>query len=258
MTRTILAMGGGGFTMEPRNPALDDFILALPGRPVPRICFLPTASGDTGQHIAQFHTAFADRACETRHLSLFRLGRDPEPLRDTLLSQDVIYVGGGSMRNMLAIWRAHGLDAILIEAWERGVVLAGLSAGAMCWFEHGISTSSGRPEPVEGLGLLPGSLSVHRDGEPGRLPVFRDAIARGALPGGWAVDDGCALLFRERVVARVVASSPGRGAARIDLIDGRLREAELESEWLKPEPTRGDPVPADIREFRLSRRSASQ
>ncbi|MCW2990150.1 MAG: peptidase dipeptidase [Solirubrobacterales bacterium] len=257
MTRTILAMGGGGFTMEPRNPALDDFILGLSGRPVPRICFLPTAGGDAGQQIAQFHDAFADRACETRELSLFRLGRDPEPLRDTLLSQDVIYVGGGSMRNMLAIWRAHGLDEILIEAWDRGVVLAGLSAGAMCWFEHGISTSSGRPGPVAGLGLLSGSLSVHRDGERHRLPVFRAAIADGTLPGGWAVDDGAALLFREHALARVVASEPGRGASRIDRIDGELREVELQADVLRGATPMGA-VPADIREFRLTRRSASR
>ncbi|MFL5845742.1 MAG: Type 1 glutamine amidotransferase-like domain-containing protein [Solirubrobacteraceae bacterium] len=258
MTRTILAMGGGGFTMEPQNPALDDFILGLSPRPIPRICFLPTASGDPNQQIAQFHAAFGDRACEPRELSLFRLGRDPEPLRDTLLSQDIIYVGGGSMQNLLAIWRAHGLDAILAEAWDRGVVLAGLSAGAMCWFEHGISTSFGPPAPVGGLGLLAGSLSVHRDGERARLPVYRDAIQRGTLPGGWAVDDGAALLFRDRVLSRVICSTAGRGAARLDLIDGRLREVELEAEPLRGAPAPSDPPPADIREFRLSRRSASR
>jgi peptidase E len=258
VTRTILAMGGGGFTMEPRNPALDDFVLGLAANKVPRICFLPTASGDPVAHIAQFQAAFADRACETRSLSLFRLGRDPVPLRDTLLSQDIIYVGGGSMRNMLAIWRAHELDVILREAWERGVVLAGLSAGAMCWFEQGISTSDGAPAPVAGLGLLPGSLSVHRDGEPARLPVFRDHVLRGELPGGWAADDGCALLFRDAALARVVASSPGRGACRIDRVGGRLQEVELAADVLGAERGAQAAPPADIREFRLTRRAASR
>ena len=256
MSRTILAMGGGGFTMEPRNPVLDDYVLRRSPRPVPRILFLPTASGDPIQHIAQFQAAFAGRACETRHLSLFRLGRDPVPLRDTLLSQDVIYVGGGSLRNMLAIWRAHGLDALLREAWERGVVLAGLSAGAMCWFEHGITTSGGPPASTAGLGLLPGSMSVHRDGEPTRLPVFRDAILRDEIPGGWAVDDGCALLFRDRALSRVVASGPDRGAARIDRVGGRLQEVETQAECLLDDPDAQAAAPADIREFRLTRRSA--
>jgi peptidase E len=258
VTRTILAMGGGGFTMEPRNPALDDFVLGLSPRPVPRICFLPTASGDPGPQIAQFQATFAGRACEPRYLSLFRLGREPVPLRDTLLSQDVLYVGGGSMRNMLAIWRAHGLDGILAEAWERGVVLAGLSAGAMCWFEAGITTSTGPPLPAEGLGLLPGSLSVHRDGEPQRLPVYRDAVLRGEVPGGWAIDDGAALLFRDRAVAKVVASSAGRGAARIDRVGGALQEVELAADLLRPAGTLPPSAPADIREYRLTRRSASR
>ena len=209
-------MGGGGFTMEPGNPALDEFILALPGRPVPRICFLPTASGDADEQVRRFHATFGDRPCVTSHLSLFRLGREPIDVRGHLLEQDVVYVGGGSMRNMLAIWREHGLDEILRACWEQGTVLAGLSAGAMCWFERGISTSTGRPAPVDGLGLLPGSLSVHRDGEPGRLPVYLDAVRRGDLPPGYAADDGVGLLFCEDELRQVVASRPAAGAARID------------------------------------------
>jgi peptidase E len=253
MSGLILAMGGGGFTMEPDNPVFDDLIVRLPNRRVPRICFLPTASGDPDQHIAQFHAAFADYACETTHLSLFRLGRQPVPLRDTLLSQDVVYVGGGSMHNMLAIWRAHGIDRILVEAWERGVVLAGLSAGAMCWFEHGITTSTGTPGPARGLGLLTGSLSVHRNGEPARLPVYREAVRAGELPGGWAVDDGAALLFVGRGGPRLVTSTPGCGAARIELRAGELHEEELVPDLL-PREGLDAPVPVDIREFRLARR----
>jgi peptidase E len=150
----------------------------------PRILFLPTASGDPAAQIAAFHDRYADRACAATHLSLFRLHGTRRPLRETVLEQDVIYIGGGSMRNLLAIWRAHGLDALLREAWERGVVLAGLSAGAMCWFEWGVTKSLGHPAPSPGLGFLPGSMSVHMDGEPGRLPVCRDASETGAMPPG--------------------------------------------------------------------------
>src|SRR3954452_22655562 len=170
--RTIFAMGGGGFTMEPDNPLLDELILGLARRAVPRVCFLPTASGDPLDHVARFYEAFTDRPCECSDLSLFRLGRRPVDLRATLLAQDIVYVGGGSMRNMLAIWRVHELEPILREGWDRGGVLAGLSAGAMCCFQYGVTKSTGRPEPAHGLGWLSGSLSVHYDGEPERRPVY--------------------------------------------------------------------------------------
>jgi peptidase E len=212
---TIFAMGGGGFSMEPDNPALDDYVLSLTEAAVPRICLLPTASGDGEAQIRQFHATFGARACEPAHIALFRLGRRPVPLRETLLAQDIVYVGGGSMLGLLAVWRALGLEAILRECWEAGVVLAGLSAGAMCWFEWGVSTSLGGPAPARGLGLLPGSLSVHADGEPDRLPVYRCAIAAGRIPAGWAVDDGAGLLFRGDALAEVVSSRPRAGALHI-------------------------------------------
>ena len=128
--RLIFAMGGGGFTMEPNNPLLDDFVLSLADVGEPRILFLPTASGDTTSQINAFRARFAERACITEQLSLFHLRETTRSLADTVLIQDIIYVGGGSMRNLLALWRAHELDSLLVQAWQRGAVLAGLSAGA--------------------------------------------------------------------------------------------------------------------------------
>lgn len=209
-------MGGGGFSMEPENPALDDFALSLTRARMPRVCLLPTASGDGAAQIQQFHATFGERLCEPSHVALFRLGRRPVPLAQTLLAQDLIYVGGGSLVPLLAVWRALGLDAILRVCWERGIVLAGLSAGAMCWFQWGISTSAGAPAPAQGLGLLPGTLSVHTDGEPARLPVLRAAVTAGEAPGGWAVDDGVGLVFRGTRLADAVSSRPGRRALRVD------------------------------------------
>ena len=243
-------MGGGGFAMEPDNPVLDDLVLELTGAPEPRILFLPTASGDPAAQIAAFHDRYADRACAPAHLSLFRLHGMRRTLRDVLLEQDAIYIGGGSMRNLLAIWRAHGLDALLVEAWERGVVLAGLSAGAMCWFEGGITRSSGPPQTIAGLGLLPGSLSVHADGEPERLPAFLEAVRSGALPGGWAVDDGVGLLFVHGAFVRAVASRPGAGAVRVDAVDGELVRARVEPELLGAAPAGMPPPGADVSELR--------
>jgi peptidase E len=240
-------MGGGGFTMEPENPALDDYVLSLADVPMPRICLLPTASGDGETQIRQFHATFGARACEPLHISLFRLGSRPVPLRETLLAQDIIYVGGGSMLGLLAVWRALGLDVILREAWENGVVLAGLSAGAMCWFEWGVTKSLGHPAPSPGLGFLPGSMSVHMDGEPARLPVCRAAIADGTLPPGYAADDGVALLFRGTELEEVVSSRPSRRALQL----GPGGETELEPRLLA-RPDRYGPTP-EIAEYRRVR-----
>jgi dipeptidase E len=225
-------MGGGGFTMEPANPLLDDFVLTLTHSREPRILFLPTASGDTTTQINAFYARFGGRACTPAHLSLFRLGDLDRPLEELVLGQDIVYVGGGSMRNLLALWRAHRLDQMLTRAWQRGTVLAGLSAGAMCWFEGGVTCSSGPPEPIAGLGLLAGSLTVHADGEPERLPVWLSSLREGMLPGGWAVDDGVGLLFRGQRMERVVSSRPGAIAQRVDAIAGELVRNRLEPELL--------------------------
>jgi peptidase E len=171
-------------------------------------------------------------------------------LRDVVLSQDVIYVGGGSMRNLLAIWQVHGLDRMLRDAWERGVVLAGLSAGAMCWLEGGVTTSSGAPQPTPGLGFLPGSLSVHADTEPGRRAVYLAAVADGTLAPGWMADDGVGLLFRDMALERVVSARPQARAVRVDLVEGAVVETPIEPELIAPAP-RG--VPADVRELRATR-----
>lgn len=250
MSRVILAMGGGGFTADPHDAALDDYVLSLAPRREPRVLFLPTASGDPGAQIAAFHARFHERACRPQHLSLFRLHGDDRSLSDLMLRQDLIYVGGGSMRNLLAIWAAHGLDRILTESWRRGIVLAGLSAGAMCWFEGGITRSGGPAEPIAGLGLLPGSLSVHADSELERLPALRDAIRTGSLPGGWAADDDVGLLFRDSDLVRVVSSRPGARVVRYDAAGTELLEKTSVPELLGRGPEEMPAIPEDVLELR--------
>jgi dipeptidase E len=247
-------MGGGGFTMEPDNPALDDFILSLTGKREPRVLFLPTASGDPNLQIGAFRQRFGDRACQAEALSLFRLHGTRRPVADYVAEADVIYVGGGSMRNLLAIWRAHDLDRMLCEAWRAGAVLAGLSAGAMCWFEGGVTKSAGPPEPIDGLGLLRGSLTVHADAEPERLPVWLDAVRSGRLPGGWAADDGVGLLFRGAELERVVTSRPGTTALRVDAVDGELVRRRLHPELLGDGPSAMPQAGEDVRELRRVQR----
>jgi dipeptidase E len=248
---TIFAMGGGGFTMEPDNPLLDDFVLSLSPVREPRILFLPTAAGDTNGLINAFHARFGDRACTPSHLSLFRMADVKRPLREIVLSQDIVYVGGGSMRNLLAIWSAHGLDELLTAAWRQGIVLAGLSAGAMCWFQGGVSSSAGgAPVPIPGLGLLPGSLTVHADGEPERLPVWLASVREGTLPGGFALDDGVGLLFSDTRPVRAVSSRPGAGAQRVDAIAGELVRKRLDCELLGAGEQPHSVLDDDIQELR--------
>jgi dipeptidase E len=246
--------------MEPDNPLLDDFVLSLAPAREPRILFLPTAAGDTTGLINAFHARFGDRACLPSHLSLFRMAEVRRPLREIVMSQDIVYVGGGSMRNLLAIWHAHGLDELLTQAWQRGIVLAGLSAGAMCWFQGGVSRSDGAaPAPIEGLGLLPGSLTVHADGEPERLPVWLSCVREGTLPGGWALDDGVGLLFVDRKPARAVSSRPGAGGQRVDAIAGELLRKRLDCELLGAEDQRRAPaLDDDVLELRQVQRLRSR
>jgi dipeptidase E len=244
-------MGGGGFSAGPGDPALDELVLRLTGVPRPRVCLLPTAGGDSEAQIRRFYETYEDRLCEPTHVSLFRLGRTPVPLRDHLLAQDAIYVGGGSMVNLLAIWRAQGLDEILHEAWRAGVVLAGLSAGSMCWFEWGVTTSSGQPSPAPGLGFLPGSNSVHHGSEPARRPVFLDAVRTQEIPPGWAVDDGAALRFSGTALAEVVSARPHARAYAVDA-DGEhpLEPLTLERADALPATI---PAVAEMRRLRLAR-----
>lgn len=243
-------MGGGGFTMEPRNPLLDDFVLSLSPAQEPKILFLPTASGDTTGQINAFHERFGARRCAPTHLSLFRLAELGRPLSEVVLEQDVVYVGGGSMRNLLAIWQAHKLQQLLIAASRRGTVLAGLSAGAMCWFEGGVSRSGGAPEATPGLGLIKGSLTVHADGEPERLPVWLTAVRDGTLPGGWALDDGVGILFEGQSATRIVSSREGASAQRVDAIAGELVRHRIEPELLGGEADQLPAVPDDVIEMR--------
>src|SRR5438067_4418543 len=193
--RRIAALGGGGFSMEPRNLRLDRWLLSLTGKRRPRVLFVPTASGDSVRYIARFHRAFGRHECEPEHLQLFNRGvRD---LRSHILRQHVVYVGGGNAANMLAVWRVHGLDAILREAYENGTLLCGVSAGANCWFESSLTDSFGRPlRPLhDGLALVPGSFCPHYDGERDRRAAYRRFVGRGELPAGWGAEDGVAVLF---------------------------------------------------------------
>jgi dipeptidase E len=216
-------MGGGGFMME-RDSPLDDFLLSLSSAARPRVCFIPTPTGDSDRAIAAFFEAFARRDCEPSCLRLFDA---PERPAEHLAGQDVIYVSGGNTANALALWRLHGVDRALREAWERGAVLGGVSAGANCWFESSVTDSFGRQLDAlrDGLAILPGSFCPHYDGEELRRPVYHDLVAEG-FPPGYAADDGAALHFVGTELRETVASRAGARAYRIDR-DGETPLAAL-------------------------------
>ncbi|MDX6668172.1 MAG: dipeptidase [Solirubrobacteraceae bacterium] len=230
--RQIVAFGGGGFSMEAGNPLMDEYVLGLAARPRPRVCFLPSASGDADHYIVRFYRHFAADRCEPSHVSLFRRERGVDgDLREHLLSQDLIYVGGGSLISLLGVWRAHGVDKILREAWRSGVVLCGLSAGSLCWFADGVSAFHGAPERVRGLGLLPHSNAVHYDGDRVRRTAFHRFLAAG-MPSGYACEDGAALHFVGTELAHVVSSRAGARAFHVRLAGRRVRERALPGEYL--------------------------
>jgi len=222
--------------MEAGNALLDEHALSLTGVECPRVCFMPTASGDADHYIVRFYRAFAAGACRPSHISLFRRDGGASDLAGHLLEQDLIYVGGGSVISLLGTWRAHGIDLMLRTAWEAGVVMTGLSAGSLCWFDQGLTAFHGEARPVLGLGLLPYSNAVHYDDEP-RRSAFRASIADG-MPAGYGAGNGAALHFVGADLARVVSSRPAARAYSVAAEGSDVTETELACEFLGavPEP----------------------
>lgn len=241
--RHIVAMGGGGFSMEPSQNPLDEYILALTGKRRPKVCFVPTASGDAATYIEKFEAAFKGPRFKTAVASVFK--GDIAGLPNLLLEQDVIYVGGGNTVNLLALWKLHGVDKAILAAWRRGAVLAGISAGMNCWFEACSTDSFGPKQPfIGGLGLVNGAACPHFDGEPDRRPTLLKWIATGKLPTTLAADDYAAFHFVSRVNPRgrmgptelhaCIKSRLGAGCYRIEQAGKSARIEALPTRLLPP------------------------
>ncbi|WP_404346671.1 Type 1 glutamine amidotransferase-like domain-containing protein [Sutcliffiella horikoshii] len=228
--KQLIALGGGGFSMEPENPLLDRYILQQSGKPTPKICFIPTASGDADNYIARFYQFFEKQVCEPSHLSLFN-----PPTRDFetfLLEKDIIYVGGGNTRNLLILWKEWGLDVILKKAYDKGVLLAGISAGSICWFQEGVTDSFGDVlEPIPCLGFLKGSNCPHYDGEVKRRPSYQEMVANNNIIPGIATDDGVALHFVNNKLEHIVSSRQSAKAYKV-FFNEKLIEEELPTKYL--------------------------
>jgi peptidase E len=237
---TILATSGGAVP-SPRNRwsvgPLTKYAVDLAGvdARAPRVCFLATACGDSATVIRDFYDMAQEAGFHGNHLQLFTMP-NVDDVREHLLAQDVIWVWGGSVAGLLAMWDLHGVGDLMREAWEAGVVLTGVSAGSICWHEGGTTDSFG-PElrPISnGLGLVPFSNGVHYDSEEQRRPLFQSLIASGELPAGYATDDGVGVLYRGTEFAEALTERKGKAAYFVERgADGGAVETRLETRLVR-------------------------
>ncbi|HWE29449.1 MAG TPA: peptidase E [Polyangia bacterium] len=222
MAKQIVAMGGGGFMMEPENPRLDDYILSLARGRESRVCYVPTATGDNPHLIANFYRLLGHR-CRATHLSSFMTDVVPAVER---LDVDIIYVSGGNTANMLAIWRLHGIDQLMRAAYDRGVILCGLSAGALCWFGQGVTDSFGPPRGMECLGFIPDSFCPHYVNDATRRPSYHRFMREG-MPAGYAATDSAAIHFVDGKPLRAVASHADGRAFFVQQVGDDIEEKPI-------------------------------
>jgi dipeptidase E len=205
-TKNIVAMGGGSFASNNSLTAVEKYTLNLTNKPYPKVCFLGTATGDTSIYIDKFYKAFSKEDAYLSHLNIFN--RNHKNIEEYLLDQDVIYVGGGNTYNMLLLWKEYGIDKILNSAWAKGIVLCGISAGSLCWFENGNTDSFGDMDQIKCLGFLPYSNSPHYNSEVQRRPNFQQLILDNKIKPGWGVDEDVALHFKDQDLVKVISNKP--------------------------------------------------
>jgi peptidase E len=229
--RQVIAMGGGGFSMEPENPLLDQYVIKQACKTRPSVCFLPHATDDAVRYTFKFFKAFTQLDVKPTHLSLF--SPETADLESFLMEQDVIYVGGGNTKSMVALWREWNLDKFLHKAYENGTVLAGISAGANCWFEQ-CSTDSlpGQFTVLSCLGIIRGSFCPHYDGESERRPSLHKLLSEDKIKSGYAADDGAAAHFIDGEFACAVSSRPHARVYKVDKVDRQIIEEAIEPQYL--------------------------
>ncbi|MGR6542563.1 Type 1 glutamine amidotransferase-like domain-containing protein [Paenibacillus tundrae] len=229
--KQIIAMGGGGFSMEPENPLLDQYLLKQSKSNQPKVCFISTASGDSEGYIQRFYQSFKDHHCLPSHLPLFK--NTPKDIEDFVMDKDIFYVGGGNTRNLLVLWKEWGLDQYLRRAWENGIILAGLSAGSICWFEEGVTDSiPGELTRLECLGLLKGSNCPHYDGEVNRRESYHQLLRDNRINNGIAMDDGVAVHYKEDQIFKVISSRPNAKAYQVTIENNQVKEVEIRPTFL--------------------------
>jgi dipeptidase E len=229
----IIALGGGGFSDQPDNPMLDEYILLQANKPKPKILFLPTAGGDHEDYIAKFYTSYKKLNCKPSHLSLTKKTIPYKKLEQLILSQDIIFVGGGSPRFLMQIWRKCGMDKIIKKAWKEGVILSGMSAGAICWYEDGFKNPKDNIWiRISCLGFLEGSFCPHYDKRGELRTAYRKMISSGEIDSGCGVQDGVALHYIGTELKYIVSSIPDAKAYHVRKAGFRVTEKELKPTYL--------------------------
>ena len=229
-TRNIIAIGGGGFGGSPGQGIIEQYILNQTRKKRPKICFIPTATGDNEAYKVNFYSTFTKLNCEPTHLDFFK--RTPD-LKKLILNQDVIFVGGGNTKSMLAVWKEWKLDKILKEAYRNGIVMSGVSAGAICWFQNGITDSwASELKIMPCLNFVRGTCCPHYDEEPERKPFVKKLLDRKKVKKIYAVDGGVALHIKNEenfksVVFRKTKSSYAVSLERKNLIEKSFRKVIL-------------------------------
>jgi peptidase E len=228
--RQIIVVGGGGFSDEPDNPLLDLYIIAQSKKQKPKICFLPTAGADPDDYIQRFYKAYEKFPCVPSHLALTRDKMTLKMIESFILTQDIIFAGGGNPNFLMKVWRETGMDKILKKAWKKGIILSGMSAGAMCWFQDAFTNLRNDTEyrKVNAMGLLKGSFCPHYH-RPELIEVYDKMISKGLVSNGFGVEDGTALHFMGTKLYKVVSSRSGSKAYKI-----RKRFGKIISETLNP------------------------
>ena len=229
MTKQIIAIGGGGFGRNPGEGKIEKYIIEQSEKETPNICFIPTATGDNEAYKVNFYSTFSQLDCTPSHLDLFK--RTPN-LDDLILSQDIVFVGGGNTKSMLAVWKDWGLVKILKEAFEGGTIMCGVSAGAICWFEQGITDSwEEELKILDCLGFVPGNCCPHYDEEPQRRPSLKKFLIEGALDDCYAIDGGCALHLKDRYDHKAIAFAQDKNAYLVN----QVNEDIIENPYLREE-----------------------
>ena len=221
--RQVIAIGGGGFGRTQESNLIEQYILDQTSKKKPKICFIPTATGDLDSYIVNFYSVFTKLKCEPSHISFFKRTID---LQAHIQKQDTIFVGGGNTKSMLAVWRDWGLDLILKDAYDRGVVMSGVSAGAICWFEGGLTDSwASDLKMMECMNFIPGNCAPHYDEEPERRPATKRFLENKSIDFMYGIEGGAALHFVDEIPNSTIQFKKNKYAYKVTLDGNKINES---------------------------------
>ena len=229
--RQVIAIGGGGFGRTQDSNLIEQFILDQTSKKNPKICFIPTATGDLDPYVVNYYSVFSKLDCDPSHISFFTRTID---LEEHILKQDAIFVGGGNTKSMLAVWKEWGLDLILKKAYEQGIVMSGVSAGAICWFEAGLTDSwASELKMMECMNFIPGSCAPHYDEEPERRPATKKFLEDQSISFMYGIEGGAALHFIDEQPDSTIRFKKNKNAYKVTCESNKIHESAYQAKELK-------------------------